>query len=166
MMQYFNSDCVLLSRTGLNFLKQRIMGRTKRNWLLFYNKMLSFFLLLLGFSACSDEDKDEEILLMYGPPPVNFSVKTQVVNENDKPIEGIQVDIKTDDEQGFIIKSGLTDSKGWYETKINNPHINIVFTDVDGEKNGTYEKDSVQTNLYNINGDRTYQHKMKLKVKK
>jgi len=132
--------------------------------------MLSLVLLLLGFSACSDDDTDTDdgggFRLMYGPPPVTFNVKTQVVDHNDKPITGIQVDIKTDDEWGNLLYSGSTNSKGIYETKLGYGRINIVFTDVDGEKNGSFEKDSVQTNLYEMNGGRTYETKMKLKAKK
>lgn len=139
------------------------MGKFKRNGLYLYNRILSLVLILLGFSACSNDDEDDNLRLMYGHPPVTFSVKTQVVDENNKPIEGIQVAIKTDNNR--ILKSGLSDAKGEYATGIAYDQINIVYSDIDGDKNGAFKNDSVQVNLYEINGGLTYEHKMTLKAK-
>lgn len=119
------------------------MGRTKKNWLLFCNKVLSFFLLLLGFSACSEEERKD----MYGMPPAKFSVKANVLDEENNPLKGIKVDIKADSKANYGIESGVTDANGIFETKVYLDKVNIVCTDIDGEKNGTYKKDSVQADI-------------------
>ena len=136
------------------------MGKIKKHWLLSFNKLLSFMLLLLGFASCEEERKD-----MYGMPPARFSVKANVLNEKNEPLEGIRVDIKTNDEGNHIIESGLTDSKGILELKSYYDKVNIVCTDINNEENGTYEKDSVQTDISKAEGLK-YEFQIKLKEKK
>jgi len=118
------------------------MGKIKKHWLLSFNGLLSFLLVVLGFGACEENRKD-----MYGMPPARFSVKANVLDEKNKPIEGIKVDIKTNRKHNTLIESGFTNSNGIFETEIHSNEVNIVCTDIDGEKNGTFKKDSVQADI-------------------
>ena len=136
------------------------MGIIKKHWLLSFNKLLSFILLLLGFTSCDEERKE-----MYGMPPARFSVKANVINEKNQPLEGIRVDIKTNDEANHILASGLTNSQGILEIKTEYDKVNIVCTDIRDPENATYEKDSVQTDISKSENLR-YEFLITLKEKK
>lgn len=136
------------------------MGKIKKHWLLSFNKLLSFILLLLGFASCDEHRKD-----MYGMPPARFSVKANVINEKNQPLEGIRVDIKTNDEVNHILASGLTNSQGILEIKTEYDKVNIVCTDIRDAENATYEKDSVQTDISKSENLR-YEFLITLKEKK
>lgn len=59
-----------------------------------YSKILSFFLVLLGFSACDSDNGGDGPVCEYGSPTAKFIVKGKVVNKEDqKSIEGLKVAI-------------------------------------------------------------------------
>lgn len=133
------------------------MKEVKKRWLPFFNKLLSFFLVLLGFSSCDASDSPD----MYGSPPADFAFKLSVLDEQEQPIEGIRVDVKMNNkEYPIVMRSGLTNKQGVYEDLIGDWDINVVCTDVDGDKNGSFKKDSIQAKVSD-----TEDHKLNLIVK-
>lgn len=49
--------------------------KLKAKRLYLYNKILSGFLVLMGFSSCSDEDEVDAIIPMYGMPASIYKIK-------------------------------------------------------------------------------------------
>jgi len=135
------------------------MARTKKYWLTSFNKLLSFVLIALGFNACDDK----YMKAMYGMPPARYSVKANVLNEANQPISGIRVDVKDNEYGNYIVESGLTNSKGIYETSTYPEKINVVCTDIDGDSNGSYKKDSVQIDF---SKEETLDYEFTIKLKK
>lgn len=114
-----------------------------------YLKIISFFLVFLGFSACGDDDENDPIICLYGTPSAKYVVKGKVVSaENkDNPIRNIRVVlIDNVDESKYDYIPGdtvTTDSEGQFEVQrhyfpaIDNK-LKIKFEDVDGEENGLF----------------------------
>lgn len=112
--------------------------------------MLSLILALLGFGSCNGEPGMG--MIMYGMPPVGYDVKTRVLDEENKPIRGIRVDVKSEEHGNHSITNGLTDANGVFEDGVYERLVNIVFEDVDGDAGGLFEKDSIQANLSGHSG--------------
>lgn len=122
-------------------MKNRISG--------LYLKIISFFLVLLGFSACGDDDENDPTICLYGSPSAKYTVKGKVVSaENkDNPIRNIRVVlIDNVDESKYDYIPGdtvTTDNEGQFEVQrhyfpaIDNK-LKIKFEDVDGEENGLF----------------------------
>lgn len=113
-----------------------------------YSKVLSFLLVLLGFSACDPIDPVDE----YGSPYAKFNIKGVVINEdseNNEYVKGIKVVVgrsyKKDNGDEFVYNTDslYTDKNGYFNiTTIDFPSsqkFTIKFEDVDGMVNGTYE---------------------------
>ncbi len=110
------------------------------------NKLLWFLLTLLGFgTSCSDNENENYIpgkddVCLYGTPSATFSVKGKVTDEESKPIPGIDVRIRYDDE------GKLTDEQGNFvfsksrTFSIGKDPMPLVFTDIDGPENGSFEQ--------------------------
>ena len=108
----------------------------------FANWLLASVISLLGFSACSNGGG---MMLMYGTPTFDYQADGRVIDEEGKPIEGIQVKVTLSDEwsskidgtqvDGGVIYSG---KDGSFMTKkfANIKIYSLTATDVDGEKNG------------------------------
>ncbi len=116
------------------------------------NKLILMSLAALGFAtACSDVKDEEEPTCEYGSPWVTFSVKGKVTNEAGEPVKGIDVGLEDDyqsagrfttNENGeFVIEQGST-----FGIKPNGTEI-LVFTDIDGEENGSYETKEVEVSF-------------------
>ena len=108
----------------------------------FANWLLTSVISLLGFSACSNGGG---MMLMYGTPTFDYQADGRVVDEEGKPIEGIQVKITLGDEWSSKIDGTQVDGGVIYSGKdgsfMTNKFANIKIysltaTDVDGEKNG------------------------------
>jgi putative lipoprotein (rSAM/lipoprotein system) len=129
------------------------------------NWALAGILTLLGFSRCGDKYGPDE----YGTPWANYTIKGAVVDKaTGKPIEGIQVNIVTNDEPmvmygppwtGYSPKEAvkpedwttLTNAKGEFELS-NTPEwgqIPVAVTDIDGEKNGSFVPDTLAVDYEN-----------------
>lgn len=139
------------------------MKKTKRTWLAVFNRLLSLLLLLLGFGSCGDDNGGG--MVMYGMPPAKYSVKANVLDETNKPIEGIRVSVKTNKYDNHTIGGGLTNAQGIFEDRVYEPDVNVVCEDVDGEANGVFEKDSVQADISKLDDSR-FEFTIKLKAKK
>lgn len=108
------------------------------------NKLIYLLLSLLGLAtACGDKDKDDDggTICMYGTPTVTFSVKGRVTDPAGKPIEGICVKAKHDNPKTatnargeFAFDKSEATSFGDIPLK-----IPLVFEDVDGAQNGSFE---------------------------
>ena len=111
-----------------------------------YGKILAVLLTWLGFSCDIIHPADE-----YGTPSATFKAKGIVVSqENDVPIEGIRVVLKTDsDAAKYGIDTVYTDSKGAFNLKSQKHEFDynklyVELTDVDGEKNCSFtDKDVI-----------------------
>ncbi len=81
----------------------------------FYSKVISFFLVLLGFNSCNIIDPKDE----YGVPSAKFKVKGQVIDaETENSIENIKAALGLSFEQDGI--------KGVY-------YVDSVYTGKDGK---------------------------------
>ncbi len=105
---------------------------------LFSNRIISFLLCLLGFSAACTEIACEygSPAAEYGTPYATFVAKGAVVNDvSEQPIPGIRVIMEYD--------TSYTGENGNYEVKTDafpaNQSFLIEFADVDGEQNGNLE---------------------------
>ncbi len=114
------------------------MKSKPRNFLL---RTLEAVLVLLGFSACGEEIKSDEIPVEYGCPYMSYRIVGTVTDENNAPIKGIKVVIS--DSHRFDKDADVTvytDADG----KFTGSHVEsfdlseqtVSFEDVDGEDNG------------------------------
>ena len=99
----------------------------------------------------------DPVVVMYGVPTMNFVVKGQVVDEQNKPVPGMQVvlvnqriDIepgRMDESHPYVQQylkesSDTTDANGQYQVTTRDVPADrqqIIVRDIDGEKNGSYE---------------------------
>lgn len=107
------------------------------------NWALSGLLGLLGFTSAMTGCSKEE----YGTPWASYTIKGKVTDEKGKGISGIQVEIiidKGDDWQ--FADTLLTQPAGdftWERESLSaDKDFDIVATDVDGEKNGSFDPTS------------------------
>jgi len=138
----------------------------KMNW------TLAGIIGLLGFAGCEKGNENEDIIMLeYGVPPANYTVKGAVVNKaTGKPIAGIRVGMGYDTEPRivpmygvpttpYVTKSSvLTNAKGEFiltdrfhdrEFQIDNNSrtLPVFVTDVDGEKNGLFQSEFLQVDF-------------------
>jgi len=99
---------------------------------------------LLGFPGCDSIGADE-----YGQPYTEYTLKGKVTNLEGKGIPDIEITATTGrDVTGSSQKFGAvqTDPQGEYQLTIdtfNQREISVYAEDIDGEKNGSFEADSV-----------------------
>lgn len=125
-------------------------------------RFLSGVLVLLGFSACSDDDGFDNQVYMYGTIPVHF-IRLAVTDANEKPIEGIRAVLEYKNMKGELTRdTTYTDAKGLTKQEplggmkdLENAKAKLTFEDIDGEKNGSYEAESVEFSVKEkyIDGD-------------
>lgn len=107
-----------------------------------YSKLLSFFLVLLGFSSCDNGAAE------YGTPNAKFIVKGKVVDKGDKAINGLKValgraiDIGDGIKRTYYIDSINTDKNGVFKLSVeefpSSQKFVIKYEDIDKEENGLY----------------------------
>jgi len=111
-----------------------------------YTKILSFFLVILGFQSCSFLDPVDE----YGAPSAKYSkykIKGSVISSETKlPVKNIRaVMIETyDNEEGMPGDTLYSDPNGNFELELTTfAHkkntFNLKLEDIDGENNGIYD---------------------------
>lgn len=109
-----------------------------------YSKILSFFLVLLGFSSCEGLDPKDE----YGVPTAKFKVKGIIVDESDKPITKIKTVLGKSyssklGDRAYYVDSVYTDNEGKFELSMEEFPTSQEFLlrveDVDGDKDGAFE---------------------------
>lgn len=114
----------------------------------FIKSLLSYFLILLGFSSCA---KSSDEPCEYGTPTASFKIKGTVQDEDGQPIPNIQVIGKyiyyVGEKTNNIKDTLYTNEKGEFAksyTKMQPNSIQLNFYDIDGSKNGgTFKKDSI-----------------------
>jgi putative lipoprotein (rSAM/lipoprotein system) len=120
------------------------MKKLSRSLIKGTNWALGGLLALLGFAGITSCIPRVE----YGSPHANFTIKGKVTNEQGAAIPGIQVEVvkyKTDTYQA--VDTVYTQSNGdfeWNSSYIagtNDTTFDIISTDIDGEKNGSYKTD-------------------------
>lgn len=85
---------------------------------------------------------------MYGTPP-NYATSNiytltgSIVDKNSKPIRGIKISVKADDEDENSLKHVYSDSNGYYSLTWrdlidNDTNFQILVEDEDGEENGLF----------------------------
>lgn len=97
--------------------------------------VLGLLLSALGFTSCNGGGN----LSMYGTPSADFVVSGKVTNSANAPIPDIQVSIqreetKTDAQGNYVLKNSGFSFPG---------DLEIKFTDIDAELNGSYETKEV-----------------------
>ncbi len=105
-----------------------------------YQALLSALLTLLGFESCDKvADQPDE----YGAPYSTFHVVGTVTEaESQQPVEGIQVKVGIESEQGrmYAYDSTLSDASGHYEMTTDGLFLKerqvLVAVDVDGAGGG------------------------------
>ena len=148
----------------------------KIRFLKFKDWLLMSVMGLFGLTACHTskeasvqqppaKDSDDAIeqpvprgdgALMYGVPTMDFVVKGRVINEQGKPVKGMQVilvnqkiDISPDhmDEDNPYVQdyirhaSDTTNEQGVFECHVTDVPVDVqrvIVRDVDGKKNGSY----------------------------
>ena len=117
-----------------------------------YGKILAIIMTWLGFS-CKTEDNINIIACEYGVPSATYKAKGVVVSQtNDAPIEGIRAVLKA--RKDFGIDTVYTDSKGVFNLKSREREFDfdklyVELTDVDGDKNGSFNDMEVEADYSN-----------------
>lgn len=116
----------------------------KKGALSLYSKIISFFILLLGYTACGDA-VDE-----YGTPSAKYKVSGKVVSAGgDKSaIEGIRVVMidnvdESKDHRYVIGDTVFTDTNGDYKIERRDfprKDFKVKFQDIDGKASGEFEE--------------------------
>ena len=86
---------------------------------------------------------------MYGTPP-NYSTRNEytitgsIIDKNSKPIQGIKVSVKTDEEAESSLDDFYSDTNGyyflrWWDSINNDTRFQIIVEDEDGEENGSFD---------------------------
>ena len=76
---------------------------------------------------------------MYGSPNADWSVKGKVIDENGKPVGGLQVVIDYNDQEGWPVDTLKTRSDGGYSLEDNGfpfHQLKVEVEDIDGEAGG------------------------------
>ncbi|MDR3261317.1 MAG: radical SAM-associated putative lipoprotein [Tannerella sp.] len=101
------------------------------------NWALAGLLTLLGFSGCTN-DKVE-----YGTPYAEYTIEGTVTNEAGEPVPDIK--IETTAPYAGMQNPALSNESGHYSAKLGSTQtIQVIASDIDGEKNGAYQNDTIQ----------------------
>lgn len=112
-----------------------------------YSRILSFLLVLLGFSSCDNSNDDDGggMVAMYGTPSANFVVKGKVVDDENKAVSGLKVAIGSvynwsGTDKTYYADSINTDVDGAFKVSImefpKDQNFVIKYEDVDNEEDG------------------------------
>ena len=115
-------------------------------------RLLSGALVLLGFSACSDEE--EELICMYGTIAKHY-IRSLVTDADEKPIEGIRTVLEYKGINGELVRdTTYTNAKGRTEQDLSGgmddletAKAKLTFEDVDGAKNGSFKSHTVEVSI-------------------
>lgn len=116
----------------------------------FYSKVISFFLVMLGFTSCDSESGGGGGMAEYGTPSAKFIVKGTLVDKTDGStgISGMKVvigQLETDGaglKRTYYVDSIVTNNTGGFNLNITDFPISqkfvIKYEDTDGAQNGNY----------------------------
>lgn len=121
------------------------------------NRLLAGILALLGFSGCNDDD-GSGLVAMYGSPHATFILDGKVQNVSKSGIPDIKLELQfkvlnTEGGKTTFIPGAdpiLTNKDGNFRTSLTTiptDVIRIIATDIDGETNGSYAKDSIDIKI-------------------
>jgi len=106
------------------------------------NKVICFFLALLGFACSSNNSPVGDLKVAYGSPQAFYIVKGNITSTKDNTsVKGLRVIAKTTDEW-FNVDTVKTDASGNYSAKISalySQQINLRISDIDALENGTFQ---------------------------
>ena len=77
----------------------------------------------------------EDMLVMYGTPVVEFSVKGKVVDPDGNPIQGIEISHDYSGHKVYTLEDGSFDYAS-EDIGFEMETVTLEFTDIDGEENG------------------------------
>ena len=144
-MQELLGSSVYISRRLNNFRDMKVRFY---HW---YNAVLTALLSMLGY-GCSNWTEPE---VEYGMPTAKYVVNGTVTDEQNAPVEGIKVSLKSVSDarnaDGKRYTHGIdslqTDAAGRYEMKYSafpeRSDIKLIVEDIDGEANGTFQSDTI-----------------------
>lgn len=106
----------------------------------------------LGFSSCGREgevNEYERATAMYGAPIVSFEFKVKVVDQEDKPIAGLQVEMPRaySEEKKITNDEGIAELAGDYTGFYGNHEVTLSLSDIDGPENGVVENQEVKAQI-------------------
>lgn len=109
--------------------------------------MLTGLLGFLGFTVSSCDPNTDE----YGSPYADYSIKGKVTDTENQPIEGIQVTVTDSSYYEPVTDTLRTDAAGdfLYDRRGLGRVASVKAEDVDGEKNGAFQSDSVTVTFSN-----------------
>ena len=121
------------------------------------NWILSGILAVLGFSGCNGEEMNE-MADMYGCPHATFNLYGKVLNVSKSGIPDIKLELQfkvlnTEGGKNNFIPGAdpiITDKDGNFRTSLTTiptDVIRIIATDIDGDTNGSYAKDSIDIKI-------------------
>lgn len=110
------------------------------------NWVFAGLLALLGFPSCDKHGEE-----MYGSPHATFSIRGKIQTEAKTGIPDIEVRMALVTQEGNGIQEEVnsplkTDENGEFSTTFDAlylPKLRVYATDVDGVKNGSFAKDSI-----------------------
>jgi putative lipoprotein (rSAM/lipoprotein system) len=113
------------------------------------NWVLAGILSVLGFSGCNKEEfgPDE-----YGTPYASYTFRGQVTNEAGNTVKNIKIEIM-EGQSGYynaIQNPILSNDDGSYYVSIETfptDEFRIVFSDIDGTTNGSYQNDTIPVKI-------------------
>ena len=121
-----------------------------------YRIVAGALMTLLGFNACNIFEHRAE----YGMPHADYTLKGTVKDESGKPIKGISVKYRRQDqylENGWEEHEFTTDENGSVSTSlpIEFPYdpkelVEIALEDIDGEAHGKFAKDTLRKDDFKV----------------
>ncbi|MDR3140731.1 MAG: radical SAM-associated putative lipoprotein [Tannerellaceae bacterium] len=123
------------------------MKTTSRSLIKGTNWALAGLLSLLGFACNSDNpDNPDDMMVEYGTPHADYSIKGAVTDALGAPVAGIEIRIKTP--EGYPVNEPAhTNGEGKFDVTYGafpSETFVLTATDIDGEVNGSFKTDSVK----------------------
>ena len=112
-----------------------------------HNAIIVAILALLGFSTACSKD-DPKLIAMYASPYAEYKLSSKVTDQDENPIEGIQVDyyyfFQTDEQLHPMFEPVYSNGEGMAKIDehtfgVSNGTIRVTATDIDGEQNGYFK---------------------------
>lgn len=108
------------------------------------NRWIAGILAIFGFSGCNNNDEPA----MYGTPLAVYHLSGKVQNSSKEGLPNIKLETQILSGVGFdsLPDTVITNSEGDFQTSFEwfpTQKIRIIATDIDGDKNGIYTKDSI-----------------------
>lgn len=124
------------------------MGKEKKKWLAFSNRLLSGALVLLGFASCEGGDTPCE----YGTPHADYEIKGKVQNEEGQPMKGMRVIVAENPPATSSYYTGrkdtlYTEGTGEYTFKDEFAWPIMGYRVVCEDPSGVYKADSVDVEM-------------------